>query len=311
MPRRPVRSRLPGVLRKRSSRSSALKRAWSRRSDCTACTSWTARSAPLAEAMLAPETSCGADAQNTTQAAVSAPAARSECRRWRAATRVSRSTASVGRTSAATTTSTAPATVRSATVRPNVLRTVSTPNREEAPVVDRVERTVEGDEEADVEELHQHQQAERRPDHPREDAPGAGGQDDGQQHDDDPFERKPHEGAGREPPRLDRSDQGDPHDDEREQRERDGSGGAALASRSACGRLRAGAATATRRHDRTTRRAGRARRRGAARVRAGGRTSAAATVSVIPCAAATTLRQSRRGSGARIQPNSHPAARNA
>ena len=39
-------------------------------------------------------------------------------------------------------------------------------------------------------------------------------------------------------------------------------------------------------------------------------TSAAAIVSAIPCTAVTTLRQSRRGSGARIQANTHPAAKN-
>ena len=41
-----------------------------------------------------------------------------------------------------------------------------------------------------------------------------------------------------------------------------------------------------------------------------GSTSAAATVSAIPCAAATTLRQRRDGSGARIQGSSHSPARN-
>ena len=41
-------------------------------------------------------------------------------------------------------------------------------------------------------------------------------------------------------------------------------------------------------------------------VTAGGRTSAAATVSTIPCVAATTLRQSRGGSGARIHAQRPP-----
>ena len=40
-----------------------------------------------------------------------------------------------------------------------------------APVVDRVERPVEGREEADVEDLHDHQQAEHRPDDPGQEAP--------------------------------------------------------------------------------------------------------------------------------------------
>ena len=38
---------------------------------------------------------------------------------------------------------------------------------------------------------------------------------------------------------------------------------------------------------------------------------AAATVSTIPCVAATTLRQKRGGSGSRIHGSGHPAARNA
>ena len=45
----------------------------------------------------------------------------------------------------------------------------------------------------------------------------------------------------------------------------------------------------------------------AARVSVSGRTPAAAIVSTTPCVAATTLRQSRRGSGARIHSTSHPA----
>ena len=62
--------------------------------------------------------------------------------------------------------------------------------REEAPVVDRVERTVEGDVEADVEELHQHEHAERRTDHARDDAPHTVRQHDGEHDDDDSLERK-------------------------------------------------------------------------------------------------------------------------
>ena len=65
------------------------------------------------------------------------------------------------------------------------------PDRGVAPVVDRIERAVERGEEAQVEELHQDEQAERRADHPREKATGAGGQDDGQHDDDDRFEREP------------------------------------------------------------------------------------------------------------------------
>ena len=101
-----------------------------------------------------------------------------------------------------------------------------------APVVDRIERAVKGDEEPEVEELRQRQQAEHRPYHPRDDAPGAGRQGDGQHDDDDPFEREPHECAGCEKPRLVRSDQGDPHHDEGEQCDHDGSARIAVANRS-------------------------------------------------------------------------------
>jgi len=45
-------------------------------------------------------------------------------------------------------------------------------------------------------------------------------------------------------------------------------------------------------------------------VSAPGRTSDAATVSTIPCAAVTTLRQRRGGSGARIHGRRHSPARN-
>ena len=124
--------------------------------------------------MGAPETSCAPNAQQSTQAAPSAATAGSDRRRWPAATRVRRSTARVGRTSAATPSSTAPTTARFASVRPNDVAQRLDADGGVAPVVDGIERPVEGREEAEVEELHEHQQAERRPDHPGHDAPGAG-----------------------------------------------------------------------------------------------------------------------------------------
>jgi hypothetical protein len=102
-----------------------------------------------------------------------------------------------------------------------------------APIVDRVERAVEGDEEADVEELHEHQKSKHGPEQPRDESAGAARQHDDQQDDDDPFEREPHEGAGCETPRLVRSDEGDPHHDEGEQRERDRPAATVHANRSA------------------------------------------------------------------------------
>ena len=68
---------------------------------------------------------------------------------------------------------------------------------------------------------------------------------------------------------------------------------------------RAGVSATTTRRGRTTRPAARERRRGTPWVTAGGRTSAAATVSTIPCVAATTLRQYRGGNGARIHGSGH------
>ena len=48
----------------------------------------------------------------------------------------------------------------------------------------------------------------------------------------------------------------------------------------------------------------------AACINLGGTTPAAATVSTIPCVAATTFLQSRRGSGAAYHLSIHPATRN-
>ena len=162
--------------------------------DCTARTSWTARSAPLVDATFVPETSCGAerpDRPPRRRRAPRAPGASS--RRWRAATRVSAEHRQRGQDERGD------AEEHGAGGHQVGIRAAEgvahrlDPDGGVAPVVDRVERTVERGEEAEVEELHHHQQAERRPDHPRQEAPGAGGQDGGQQHDDDPFEREPDE----------------------------------------------------------------------------------------------------------------------
>ena len=62
-----------------------------------------------------------------------------------------------------------------------------------APVGDGIERPVEGREEADVEDLHDHQQTENRSDDPGQDASSGGGQDEGQGDDG----RGPRAGASR------------------------------------------------------------------------------------------------------------------
>ena len=170
-----------------------------------------------------PVTTWAPNAQKTTQRGGEPRGRPERVPAERAASRVSQSTASVGMTSAATTITAAPATVSRRARPPNILRTVSTPRREEAPVVDRVERAVEGDVEADVEELHQHEHAERRTEHACDDAPHTVRQHDGEHDDDDSLERKSHECAGREQPRLGWRHQRDPHDGGREHRERDSS----------------------------------------------------------------------------------------
>ena len=167
MPRRPVSSWSPGVLAEAvvadlvgEDRADPGGRRW------TARTSSTARAAALVEAIGASETSCAPNAQQSTQTTPSAMTACSDHRRWPAATRVRRRTARVVRTSTATT-STAPPTTTRFALRPSdrvAQRLDADPGV--APVVDGVERPVEGREEADVEDLHEHQQTQqpvRRP----------------------------------------------------------------------------------------------------------------------------------------------------
>ena len=93
-----------------------------------------------------------------------------------------------------------------------------------APVLGGVERPVEGREEAVVEHLHDDQQANRRPHHPGQQAPGGGGQDQGQGDHDHTLERELHERTGCEEAGLVGSDECTPDEQEREQRDHDGYG---------------------------------------------------------------------------------------
>ena len=149
-----------------------------------------------------------------------------------------------------------------------------------------------------VEQLHDHQDAEQRADDAGQDAPRDGGQDERQAEEHEALEREPRERARGETPGWIRSDQGDPHDDEGEKRERRGD----AAGRVRAGRGRGGdawprrasvAAGAPQPPDVAAERLGEQGERDgeAAAMTVRGRTSAAAIVSTIPCVAATTLRQ--------------------
>ena len=106
-----------------------------------------------------------------------------------------------------------------------------------APVLGGVERPVEGREEAVVEHLHDDQQADRRPHHPGQQAPGGSGQDEGQGDHDHTLEREPHERTGCEVAGLVGRDKCGPHEQEREQREhaRDGHADAPVSAADASG----------------------------------------------------------------------------
>ena len=88
-----------------------------------------------------------------------------------------------------------------------------------APVTNGVERPVEGRKETEVEDLHEDQQTESRPDDPGQGTSRGGGQGEGQRDDDEALERDPQERAGREPARLVRSYESDPHEQNGENRE--------------------------------------------------------------------------------------------
>ncbi len=88
-----------------------------------------------------------------------------------------------------------------------------------APVGNRIERPVEGLEEPHVEDLHDDQQTEKRAGDTGQEAPRGGGQDESQGDRDEALEREAHERAGRETTQVVRSDEGDPHDQDGEDRE--------------------------------------------------------------------------------------------
>ena len=135
--------------------------------------------------------------RRTTQTRPSAAAARSAQPRWPAATRVTRSSASTGRTSSATIEHDrdGDGEVRARGADRVAQRLDADPDV--AHVVDGAERPVERGEEPDVEHLHEHERAQQRAhDHGERAAPG-GGQQHGSDDDDEELEREPHERAGR------------------------------------------------------------------------------------------------------------------
>ena len=157
----------------------------------------------------------------------------STCRRWRAATRVRRSTARVGRTSAATRSSAPPASARFASVRPIEARSVSMP----MDVYLQSSMGLNGRSNAVKKPRSSSFTMTRRPSagpttQARMCRPVAG-QDEGQRDHDDALEREPHERAGREQARLVGGDEGDPHDEEGEDREDGGPRAAAPIRRDA------------------------------------------------------------------------------
>ena len=168
------------------------------------------------EAIRAPETSSAPNAQQSTQAAPSAVTARIECRRWRAATRVRRRTASVGRTSAATMSSATPISARLASVRPTESRRVSMP----MDVYRQSSMGLNGRSKAVKKPKSRSFTMTSRPSagpttHARMRAAGAG-QREGQRDDDDALDREPHERAGRKQARLVGCDESDPDDEKGE-----------------------------------------------------------------------------------------------
>ena len=91
-----------------------------------------------------------------------------------------------------------------------------------ARVVDRLERPVERREEADVEDLHDHEHAQHRSRDHGQHAPRGGGQQGGHGDDDEQLERESCERAEVEAARLVRRDERGPHEQQREDRDRHG-----------------------------------------------------------------------------------------
>ena len=130
------------------------------------------------------------------------------------------------------------------------------PDPRVARVVDGIERPVERREEADVEDLHDDEQAQHHArDHGQHAARG-GGQQHRERDDDEQLEREPRERAEAEAARLVGRDKGAPDEQQGEHRERRADGRAPrVRSIRLRGRDRHGAATATTRTGRSTRRA--------------------------------------------------------
>ena len=143
--------------------------------------------------MGAPGTSCAPNAHSTSQATPSPATARVEERRWQAATRVRRSTARVGEQQRedADEAYAGKDEVRSRPADRLAQRLGA--DRKVVPVLDRVERPVKRREEADVEQLDDEQDAERRSDHPGQEPAGGARQGECQHDDHEPLEREPDE----------------------------------------------------------------------------------------------------------------------
>jgi hypothetical protein len=93
------------------------------------------------------------------------------------------------------------------------------PDPRVAPVADGVERPVEGREETEVEDLHDHNETKNRSNDPGEEASTGGGQGESQRDHDEALDRDSHERAGRETTRLVGSDEGGPRKQDGEDRE--------------------------------------------------------------------------------------------
>ena len=127
MPRSAVSSRLVGVPAIGSCLISAANTLRSWMSARTALTSSTTRPADSVEAIGVWEMSCAPNAQQSAQTAPSAATVRSAQRRLSAATRVSRSIASVSTTASTTVPTTAPISISFVSVPPTKERNVSIP----------------------------------------------------------------------------------------------------------------------------------------------------------------------------------------
>ena len=216
MPRRPVRSWLPGVSRNGSWASWRASTERSCRSAWTDCTSSTASAAALEEATGAPAT------RRITHRTPSTAAARSAQPRWPAATRVTRSSASTGIARIASSSTAAPTTARSAVELPGRVAQRLDADARVARVVDGPERPVEGGEEADVEHLHDDEHAQHRSRDDGQHAPRRRGQQRGHGDEHQQLEREPREPAEVEAVGPVRRDERGPDEEQGERAERHG-----------------------------------------------------------------------------------------